>query len=151
MKKVCFITTSRADFGTLNGLIKEAIEEKKFSVQLIVSGTHTSNIFGETAREIINNKKCIIKKIKINVQNNNSAKVAKSFAECVEKFSKILKKLKPDLFIAFGDRYEMFGATIAAYILRVPIAHIAGGEKTSGSIDEGFRHSITKLSNILKV
>ena len=71
MKKICFITTSRADFGTLNELIKEVIKEKFFSVQLIISGSHTSKIFGKTEKEI-NKKNCLIKKIKVSSQNKNS-------------------------------------------------------------------------------
>ena len=66
----------------------------------------------------------------------------------MKKYSKSLKKINPDIFVTFGDRYEMLAATISAYILKIPIVHIAGGEKTSGSLDEGFRHSITKLSNL---
>ena len=147
MKKICFITTSRADFGTLNELIKEAIKENFFSVQLIVSGSHTSKIFGKTEKEI-NKKNCLIKKIKVSSQNKNSISVATSFSECVNKFSNTLYKLNPDIFVVFGDRYEMFAATVSAYILRIPIAHIAGGEKTAGSMDEGFRHSISKLSSL---
>ena len=147
MKKICFITTSRADFGTLNELIKEVIKEKSFLVQLIISGSHTSKIFGKTEKEI-NKKNLLIKKIRVSSQNKNTKSVATSFSECVNKFSNALHKLSPDIFVAFGDRYEMFAATVSAYILRIPIAHIAGGEKTAGSIDEGFRHSISKFSNL---
>ena len=147
MKKICFITTSRADFGTLNELIKEVIKENFFSVQLIVSGSHTSQIFGKTEREV-NKKNCLIKKINVPSQNKNLKSVAESFSECVNKFSNTIYKLNPDIFVVFGDRYEMLAAAISAYILRVPIAHIAGGEKTAGSMDEGFRHSISKLSSL---
>jgi len=147
MKKICFITTSRADFGTLNELIKEVIKENFFLVQLIVSGNHFSKIFGKTEEEI-NKKNCLIKKIKVTNQNKDLKSVTKSFSECVKKFSNALYKLNPDIFVVFGDRYEMLAATVSAYILRIPIAHIAGGEKTAGSIDEGFRHSISKLSSL---
>ena len=147
MKKICFITTSRADFGTLNELIKEVIKENFFLVQLIISGSHTSKIFGKTEKEI-NKKNCLIKKIRVPSQNKNQKSVAKSFSICVNKFSNTLYKLNPDIFVVFGDRYEMFAAAVSAYILRVPIAHIAGGEKTAGSIDDGFRHSISKLSSL---
>ena len=147
MKKICFITTSRADFGTLNELIKEIIKEKFFSVQLIISGSHTSKIFGKTEKEI-NKKNCLIKTIKVSSQNKNPKSVSASFSECVNKFSNTLDELNPDIFVVFGDRYEMFAAAVSAYILRLPIAHIAGGEKTAGSMDEGFRHSISKLSSL---
>ena len=112
MKKICFISTSRADFGTLNELIKEVIKENFFSVQLIVSGSHTSQIFGKTEREV-NKKNCLIKKIKVPSQNKNLKSVAESFSECVNKFSNTIYKLNPDIFVVFGDRYEMLAGTIA--------------------------------------
>ena len=62
--------------------------------------------------------------------------------------SPLIKKEKPDLFIVLGDRYEVFAASLAAYISKVPIAHIHGGELTEGSLDDGFRHCITKMSNL---
>ena len=148
MKKICFTTTSRADFGTLNELIKEVIKEKRFSVQLIISGSHYSKIFGKTEKEIIYKKKCLVKKIQVLQHNRNTNSVAISFSEIMRKFTNVLNELEPDIFVVFGDRYEMFAAAISAYILRVPIAHIAGGEKTAGSMDEGFRHSISKLSSL---
>jgi len=145
MKRICFITISRADFGTLNELIKEVIKHKSFLVQLIISGNHNSKIFGKTEKEI-NETNCLVKKISVKSKNKNSKSVAKSFSECVNKFSNTLHNLSPDIFVVFGDRYEMLAAALSAYILRIPIAHIAGGEKTAGSTDEGFRHSISKLS-----
>ena len=148
MKKICFITTSRADFGTLNELIQKVVERNFLFVQIIISGSHTSKIFGSTEKEIKNRENCMIVKVKIKCQNNNPKAVTASFADCVNKISNTLTKLKPDIFVVFGDRYEMLAATIAAYILRIPIAHIGGGEKTSGSIDDGFRHSISNLSNL---
>jgi len=148
MKKICFITTSRADFGTLNELILETIKERNFLTQLIISGNHYANIFGKTAKEINYEKKCLIKKVYVSQNNRNPRSVSISFSQCVKKFTIALEKLKPDIFVVFGDRYEMLAATLAAYMLRIPIAHIAGGEKTSGSLDEGFRHSISKLSNL---
>lgn len=131
MKKICFITTSRADFGTLNELILEAIREKNFSTQLIISGNHYNSTFGKTEREINYKKKCLIKKINVLQNNKNSKSVAMSFSECVKKFTNALEELKPDIFVVFGDRYEILAATLAAYILRIPIAHVAGGEKNS--------------------
>lgn len=146
MKKICFITTTRADFGTLNELINEAEKNNKFKIQLIVSGSHTSDTFGKTEKEIKNKKRYFIKKIYIKLKNKNPSSVAISFSSCVKQFSETLSKTKPDLFVAFGDRYEMLAAALSAYILRIPIIHIAGGEKTSGSLDDGFRHAISKLS-----
>ena len=100
MKKICFITTSRADFGTLNELIKEIIEKIFFSVQLIVSGSHSSNIFGNTKKEITNIKNCLVKKINVPSHNKNPKSVALSFSHCVNKFSKMLNC--PRIFFNMG-------------------------------------------------
>ena len=62
--------------------------------------------------------------------------------------SKILSKEKPDLVFLLGDRYEILGSAIASHINRIPIAHIHGGELTYGILDDAFRHSITKLSQL---
>ena len=72
MKKICFITTSRADFGTLDQLIEEVKKKNYFKVQLIISGSHTNKIYGNTKNEVKITKKCTIKKIKINTHNKNS-------------------------------------------------------------------------------
>ena len=78
MKKICFLTTSRADFGVMEQLIKDVINSKKFNVHLIVSGSHTEKIFGNTQKEIFE-KKCFVKKIKVISKNRDSKSVALSF------------------------------------------------------------------------
>lgn len=149
MKKICFITTSRADFGMIYAIINEALRSnKKHKIFLIVSGNHNDNFFGKSVTEIKFKKKVKIFKVFSNKKNQNFLEVAISFSNFLKNFSFTLKKINPDIFVTFGDRYEMLAATISAYILMIPIVHIAGGEKTSGSLDDGFRHSITKLSNL---
>ena len=69
-------------------------------------------------------------------------------SNCISKTAKILDKLRPNLLILLGDRYEILGSAIAAHLSRIPIAHIHGGELTSGVIDDSFRHAITKMSQI---
>ncbi len=149
MKKICFITTSRADFGMIKIIVNEALKHKKnYKIYLIISGNHNDKFFGKSLSEIKLNNGVKIFKVFSNKKNKNSLSVSLSFSDFLKKFSHILKKINPNIFVIFGDRYEMLAATISAFILRIPIAHIAGGEKTSGSLDDGFRHSITKLSNL---
>lgn len=149
MKKICFITTSRADFGMVKIIVEEALSHiKKYQIFLIVSGNHNDDIFGKTINEIKFKKKIKIINSYLNLRNKDSLAVSLSFSNSLKKFSLILKKINPDIFVVFGDRYEMLSATISAFILRIPIVHIAGGEKTSGSLDDSFRHSITKFSNL---
>ena len=84
----------------------------------------------------------------MNIRGDKASDISKYFSLGVKKFSKKFLSLKPDLLMVLGDRYEIFSATIAAYLNHIPIVHIYGGETTQGSLDEGIRHSITKLSNI---
>ena len=148
MKKICFITTSRADFGMVKIIINEAIKKKKYKTSLIISGNHNENFFGKSIKEIYFNKNLKKFMIFLKQKNNEFLTVSASFAKIIDKITLTLKKIKPHVFVAFGDRYEMLAATLSAYILNIPIVHIAGGEKTLGSLDEGYRHCITKLSNL---
>ena len=149
MKKICFITTSRADFGMVNIILDQAKKyKKKIKIFLIVSGNHNDKFFGKSINEIKVKKNVKKLTVFLNQRNINSCSVAISFSDFMKKYSLIFKKIKPSIFVAFGDRYEMLAATLSAFIQKIPIAHIAGGEKTSGSLDDNFRHSITKFSNL---
>jgi len=147
LKKILFFTSSRADYGILSGLIKKISVNKKFNLDVIVSGSHLDKKYGYSLKEILKDKIKIRKKIKITTTANNSLNTILASSETLLKFAKVLKKINPHLVILLGDRYETFSAAIASYILNIPIAHLHGGEVTVGSQDEGFRHSITKLSN----
>ena len=148
IKKILVFTSSRADYGIMSSLIKKFSRNKNFNLYLIVTGTHLDKSYGYTLSEIESDKVKVKKKIKIKTDIKNSLDIINSSSDLLTKFSKTLKKVKPDVVLILGDRYETFVAAISSYILKYPIAHIHGGETTFGSQDEGFRHSITKLSNI---
>lgn len=145
--KVCIATGSRSEYYLLKNLIIELYKDSFFEIKLLVTGAHISKNFGNTIKDIKKDNIKINKIIKLPIMKGTPNNIAKSFGVGVEKTSLFLRKLNPDLLIVLGDRYEIFATVIAAYINRIPIAHIHGGEKTEGSMDEGFRHSITKLSN----
>ena len=150
MKKICFITTSRADFGMIEVLINEALKKKNYKIYLIISGNHNDKVFGKSIKEINLSKKLKIEKIFFENKNKKEDKstVALLFSNFLRRYTFSLKKINPNIFISFGDRSEMLAATLAAYVLKIPIAHLAGGEKTTGSLDDGYRHCMTKLSNL---
>jgi GDP/UDP-N,N'-diacetylbacillosamine 2-epimerase (hydrolysing) len=148
MRSICFITSSRADYGSLKLLIDEILKIKKIKkIFLIVTGSHNDNTYS-SGTEIKKSSRIIIKKIKIKSKNINSYSVIQSFSESIKKYGDILKKLSPESIVIYGDRYEMLSSTIAAYILKINIIHLCGGEKTIGSLDDGYRHCITKLANL---
>ena len=146
MKKILIFTSTRADYGLFHRLIKKL--KKKYITKLVVSGSHFSKKYGETVKEINSDKIKIFKKIKSNKFDDNNSNIINNFSETLKKFSVILKDYKFDLIILLGDRYETLSIAITAHLFRIPIAHIHGGELTSGSIDDAMRHSITKLSNL---
>ena len=146
-RKICFLTGTRAEYGLLSGLIKKVEKNKSSSSQLIVTGTHLSKEYGNTIDTIFKDKIKITRKIDISLINNSRLGVSKSFSLAVEKISRSLNSLNPDLLVLLGDRYETFAAATSATILNIPIAHIHGGETTQGAFDESFRHSITKMSH----
>jgi GDP/UDP-N,N'-diacetylbacillosamine 2-epimerase (hydrolysing) len=144
-KKICIVTGSRAEYGLQKNLINLINSDKELRLFLIVTGTHLSKEHGNTSQQIEKDKIKIYKNIKIIKKNSN---VLTEISFLIKKISKDLKKIKPDILLLVGDRYEVFAAAIAAYYLKIKIAHFHGGETTIGSLDEGARHSISKLSDL---
>jgi UDP-hydrolysing UDP-N-acetyl-D-glucosamine 2-epimerase len=146
--KINLITSSRADFSLLKNLIFEIKKSKNLKLNLTATGSHFSKILGNSYKEILENKIKIDYKIKIlnNVLSSNN--ILRDMAKISNKFATILSKSKPDLLIILGDRHEILYAALAAYISKIPIAHIHGGEITEGSLDNGYRHAITKISSL---
>ena len=147
MKKICVVTGTRAEYGLLYWLLKEIEADKELKLQVIVTGMHLSPEFGLTYKEIEKEFK-INKKIEMLLSSDTSVGISKSMGLAQISFAESYDELKPDIVIVLGDRYEIFSATSAAMIARIPIAHIHGGEKTEGAFDESIRHSITKMSHL---
>jgi len=147
MRKICVVTSTRAEYGLLYWLLKEISADSELKLQLIVTGMHLSPEFGLTYKEIEKEFK-IDKKIEILSSSHTSLDICAEMARVYEKFAPALAELKPDILVLLGDRYEIFGVAGVASIMQIPIAHIHGGETTQGAFDEAFRHSITKMSHI---
>ena len=147
MRKICVVTSTRAEYGLLYWLLKEIEADSELKLQLIVTGMHLSSEFGLTYKEIEKEFK-IDKKIEILSSSHASLDICAEMARVYEKFAPALAELKPDILVLLGDRYEIFGVAGVASIMQIPIAHIHGGETTQGAFDEAFRHSITKMSHI---
>ena len=147
-KKICFLTSTRADFGLLKNLIKLAKKNKYFNINIVAFGTHFSKKFGNTSSEIKSNSFKINQSIKIGPNEDSPYALSKYFSKFSSKFNKSLIKIKPDLLVILGDRFEMLAAAAIATIHNIPICHLHGGESTQGLIDDTIRHAITKLSAI---
>ena len=147
-RKVCIVSGTRAEYGLLRKLISLLNDSYKYELQFIVTGAHLSKKFGETYKEIEKDGFTINYKIDLHLSDDTSKGIGKSTSIGVIGFSEAFETLNPDLLIVLGDRYEILAAVISAMFARIPIAHLHGGELTEGAIDDGIRHSITKLSHI---
>ena len=148
MTKVCVITGSRAEYDLLFFLMKEFQSRAGFDLQIIVTGSHLvddAEPFFERMRE---DGLEISGKVDMMLASNLAPSVAKSVGLGVIGISSELERLKPDLVVILGDRFEALAAAQSAMIQNIPIAHIHGGEATEGLIDEAIRHSITKMSRL---
>jgi GDP/UDP-N,N'-diacetylbacillosamine 2-epimerase (hydrolysing) len=145
--KIFLVTVTRADFGLLKNLIFEFKKNSYFNLKIIATGTHFSKKHGFSIGEIKNNKVNIYKKILIKNKTETPKSLINDMNFLSKKISSLIEKDKPDLLIVLGDRYEILAITLAAYLSKVPVAHIHGGEITQGSLDDGFRHCISKMSN----
>ena len=148
MKRICVITSTRADYGLLKALLKDIEKSKVLSLQLVVSGTHLSSIHGMTIKEIEQDNFKIDAKVAVVQKNDDVSDISKSISEGIQGFSEVFKTLSPDMLLVLGDRYEILSAVISATIAKIPIAHLHGGEVTMGAYDEVFRHAITKMSHL---
>lgn len=146
MKRICVVTGTRAEYGLLKELISEINGDKEVELQLIVTGMHLSPEFGFTYKEIERDGFFINDKIEILMSSDTDIGISKSTALALISFSETYNRLKPDIVILLGDRYEMLAAALAAYISKVPIVHLCGGDITEGAYDDAFRHSITKMA-----
>lgn len=146
-KKICVITGSRAEYGLLYWFLKEVDKDTNLKLELIITGMHLSRKFGLTYKEIKKEFK-LSKKINIDISTDTSTSISKSIGKAIKLFSEAYIELNPDIVVVLGDRYEIFGATVAAMISQIPIAHIHGGELSEGSWDDAIRHSITKMSHL---
>ena len=147
-RKICIITGSRAEYGSLYWLLKEIQEDVNLDLQVIATGTHLSPEFGLTYQIIENDGFPISAIVEMLLSSDTAVGLTKSLGLGVIGFADALANLEPDILLLLGDRYEILAAAQAAMIARIPIAHLHGGESTEGAIDEAIRHAITKMAHI---
>ena len=144
---ICVLTTTRADYGILRPLLLALSKDGSLDLRLLVTGTHLSEAFGMTVREIEADGFSIDARISI-LENGSDAPgaMSHSMARAIEGFGSYFQDCRPALLVVLGDRYETFAVCAAAVSVCIPIAHLHGGETTEGAMDECFRHCITKMS-----
>lgn len=148
MKKICIVTGTRAEYGLLKPIIGKVYQAVDMELQLVVTGMHLSTEFGLTYREIEEDGYPIQAKIEMLLSSDTAVGITKSMGVAMLGFADCFETNRPDIVVILGDRYEMLVVATAAMIAGIPIAHIHGGEKTEGAMDEAIRHSITKMSQL---
>lgn len=147
-KSVAVVTATRAEYELLYPLIKQINEDDALVLELIVTGTHFVEEYGNTIEEIKKDGFHIDHEISILDEDNSAKGISLTMATCLKKFAECFYNNRPDILVILGDRTEMLAIACAAMNEQIPIVHISGGEITEGAVDDCIRHSLTKMSHI---
>jgi UDP-hydrolysing UDP-N-acetyl-D-glucosamine 2-epimerase len=147
-KRIGVVTGSRAEYGLLAPVIAALKSDGGFEVQLIAAGMHLAPEFGLTYQQIEADGHTIDARVEMLLASDSPAGAAKSLGLGVIGFADALDRLRPEMLLLAGDRFETLAAAQAALILRIPVAHLFGGDTTEGAFDESIRHAITKMSHL---
>src|SRR5271156_4468218 len=147
-RTIAVVTTSRADYSHLYWPLHELSQHPDVDLKLIVLGAHLSPQFGETAKEIEKDGFPIAARLECLLSSDTDVGMAKTLGLAVLSLADLLGQMRPDLLLLIADRYEMLAPAAVALTLRIPIAHIEGGEISEGAIDDAVRNALTKMSHI---
>lgn len=143
-KNVCIITTTRADYGLLKSIISSVYKHFNMNLQLIVTGSHLMEEYGETYKLI---EFPITKKLYMQGYKDDNSTIIKSIGKDLYEYPDIFEELKPDVILLLGDRYEILAPSITATIMGITIFHMCGGDITEGAYDNQIRNCISMLAN----
>jgi len=145
---VAVVTSTRADYGLLRWTMQSLKDDPRAQLQVIATGTHLSSAFGRTIDAIKDDGFGIDAEIDMPLDDTDGLVSAEAAGLVMIGMAKALRRLKPDIVLVLGDRFEILASVQAAYLGRIPVAHIHGGEVTIGAFDDGNRHAITKLARL---
>lgn len=145
-KKISIITATRAEYGILHPLIERCLKEEEFETQVLVTGTHLSEKFGNTIEEIIQDGIPVFERIPILEEGEDAKSISKIMANTLLGFTDYFLREMPDFAVILGDRTELLGICGAAMNTGIPLVHLHGGELTEGAVDDMVRHAVTKMS-----
>lgn len=148
MRRIAVFTGTRAEYGLLYWLMKGIQDDPELELQVIVGGMHLSPEFGETWKQIEADGFPIAAKVEMLLSSDTAVGVVKSMGLGSIGLADALDRLAPDTLVILGDRFEALAAAQAALVMGVPIAHLHGGELTTGAYDDAIRHAITKMASL---
>ena len=148
-RRIGIVTSARSDFGLIQGLIRAADADPALTLTLFVTGMHHSKKHGHTRDEIcVQGFEHAIVDVPSFREDDKAGGIARMMSDAIAGFASALETHNIDILVILGDRYDAFPAALAALPFNIPIAHISGGERTEGAIDEAIRHSLTKLAHL---
>jgi UDP-hydrolysing UDP-N-acetyl-D-glucosamine 2-epimerase len=145
---IAVITTSRADYSHLYWPLRDLSENENADLRIVALGSHLSPEFGSTVQEIEKDGFRIDSRIECLLSSDTDIGMAKTIGVATLGLADLFGKMRPHLLLLIADRYEMLAPAAVALALRIPIAHIEGGEVSEGAIDDAVRNALTKLSHI---
>ena len=147
-RKIAVVTTSRADYSHLYWPLRDLASHPDVDLRLIVLGSHLSPEFGCTVQQIEADGFHVDAKIECLLSSDTDVGMAKTIGLATLGLADALGAMRPDLLLLIADRYEMLAPASVALALRIPVAHIEGGEVSMGAIDDAVRNALTKMSHI---
>ncbi len=147
-RKIAAVTSSRADYSHLYWPLRELAAHPDIDLKIIAMGPHLSPEFGSTAQEIEKDGFRIDARVECLLSSDTDVGMAKTIGVAALGLADCLGQMRPDLLLLIADRYEMLAPAAVATALRIPIAHVEGGEISEGAIDDAVRNALTKLSHV---
>ncbi len=147
-RTIAVVTSSRADYSHLYWPLRDLSDSDSVDLRIVALGPHLSPEFGRTFQEIEKDGFPIHASIECLLSSDSDVGMAKTIGVAVLGLADLLGRMRPDLLLLIADRYEMLAPASVALALRIPIAHIEGGEASEGAIDDAVRNALTKMSHI---
>jgi UDP-N-acetylglucosamine 2-epimerase (non-hydrolysing)/GDP/UDP-N,N'-diacetylbacillosamine 2-epimerase (hydrolysing) len=147
-RRIAAVTTSRADYGHLFWILHDLQQRADVELRLVVTGAQLAPGFGSAVREIERDGITIDERVECLLDSDTDVGMAKTIGVATLGLADALHRLRPDLLLLIADRYEMIAPAAVALALRIPVAHIEGGEVSQGAIDDAVRNALTKLSHV---
>lgn len=147
-RKIAVVSSSRADYGHLYWILRELQQAEDVDLRIIATASHLSERFGQTLRQFKQDGFEVEATTECLLDSDTDTGMAKTIGIAVLGLSDLLSRMRPDLLLLIADRYEMLAPASVALALRIPMAHIEGGEISEGAVDDAVRNALTKMAHL---
>ena len=147
-RKIAVVTSSRADYAHLRWLLHDLARHPQVKLEVIGLGPHLSPAFGHTGKQITASH---VTKVECLLDSDTDVGMAKTIGVATLGLADALARIRPDILLITADRYEMLAPASAALALRIPIAHVEGGEISAGAIDDVVRNAQVRQRSVRRI